>query len=78
MSRDCAICRLHSDPVQISAFEIVRTPLWVLRHHHHPAPMLGWLLLDTLRHCSGPVDFNSDEASRWGEPFNRPVNWFVI
>ena len=28
--------------------------------------MLGWLLLDTLRHCSGPVDFNSDEASRWG------------
>ena len=66
MSRDCAICRLHSDPIQISAFEIVRTPLWVLRHHHHPAPMLGWLLLDTLRHCSGPVDFNSDEASRWG------------
>ena len=66
MSRDCAICRLHSDPLQVSAFDIVRTPLSVLRHHHHPAPMLGWLLLDTLRHCSGPVDFNSDEASRWG------------
>ena len=65
MSRDCAICRLHSDPVQVSAFEIVRTPLWVLRHHHHPAPMLGWLLLDTLRHCSGPVDFKSDESSRY-------------
>ena len=66
MNRDCAICRLHSDPVQVAALEIVRTPLWVLRHHHHPAPMLGWLLLDTLRHCGGPVDFNADEASRWG------------
>ena len=29
-------------------------------------PLPGWLLLDSLRHCSGPVDFSEAEAMDWG------------
>ena len=47
-------------------YEIKRSGLWVLRHHPDPAPLPGWMLLDTLRHCSGPVDFTTDEAVGWG------------
>ena len=47
-------------------FEIQRTDLWVLRHHPEPAPLAGWLLLDTVRHCSGPLAFNEVEAEDWG------------
>ena len=47
-------------------FEIQRSDLWVLRHHPNPAPLPGWVLLDTLRHCAGPIDFTTDEANGWG------------
>ena len=47
-------------------YELERSHLWVLRHHPDPAPLPGWLLLDSLRHCSGPVDFSEAEASGWG------------
>ena len=67
MTACCAICQIHADPKQISDFEICRTDLWVVRHHVAPAPLLGWLLLDTLRHCGGPVDFMEEEARSWGQ-----------
>ena len=47
-------------------FEIQRSDLWVLRHHPNPTPLPGWVLLDTLRHCAGPIDFTTDEANGWG------------
>ena len=62
----CAICQLHGDPAARGRYEIERSELWVLRHHPDPAPLPGWLLLDSLRHCSGPVDFSEAEASGWG------------
>ena len=62
----CAICQLHADPAARQRYEIQRSELWVLRHHPDPAPLPGWLLLDSLRHCSGPVDFSEAEASDWG------------
>ena len=62
----CAICQLHADPAARQRYEIRRSELWVLRHHPDPAPLPGWLLLDSLRHCSGPVDFSQAEASDWG------------
>ena len=62
----CAICQLHTDPAARQRYEIRRSELWVLRHHPDPAPLPGWLLLDSLRHCSGPVDFSQAEASDWG------------
>ena len=63
---NCAICQLHLDPQAQERYEIQRSELWVLRHHPDPAPLPGWLLLDSLRHCSGPVDFTEAEASGWG------------
>ena len=63
---NCAICRLHADPAAREHYEIQRSELWVLRHHPDPAPLPGWLLLDSLRHCSGPVDFSKAEACDWG------------
>ncbi len=63
---NCAICQLHLDPQAQERYEIQRSELWVLRHHPDPAPLPGWLLLDSLRHCSGPVDFTEAEASCWG------------
>ena len=63
---NCAICQLHADPVARERYEIQRSELWVLRHHPDPAPLPGWLLLDSLRHCCGPLDFSEAEASDWG------------
>ena len=67
MTTSCAICQIHADPKKISDLEICRTELWVLRHHDTPSPLLGWLLLDTVRHCGGPVDFQVEEANSWGK-----------
>ena len=66
MTSPCPICELHQDQEMRERYEIKRSGLWVLRHHPDPAPLPGWMLLDTLRHCSGPVDFTIDEAVGWG------------
>ena len=66
MTSPCPICVLHQDRVMRERFEIQRSDLWVLRHHPDPAPLPGWVLLDTLRHCAGPIDFTTDEANGWG------------
>ena len=62
----CPICRIHDDPAARGAYEIGRGSLWLLRHHPDPAPLVGWLLLDSLRHVAGPADFNDQEAASWG------------
>ena len=66
MKQNCPICDLHHDVGQQQKYEIYRDDLWVLRHHPSPSPLVGWLLLDSLRHCSGPIDFSVNEASNWG------------
>ena len=66
MTLNCPICDLHRDIDYCHQYEIYRDNLWVLRHHPAPAPLLGWLLLDSLRHCPGPIDFSVDEANNWG------------
>ena len=66
MTSPCPICALHQDQLSRERYEIQRSGLWVLRHHPTPAPLPGWMLLDTLRHCAGPVDFTTDEAIGWG------------
>ena len=62
MTSPCPICALHQDQVSRERYEIQRSGLWVLRHHPTPAPLPGWMLLDTLRRCAGPVDCTTDEA----------------
>ena len=60
---NCAICQLHLDPAAQERYEIRRSELWVLRHHPDPATLPGWLLLESRRYCSCPVDFKAAEAS---------------
>lgn len=66
MSSPCPICALHHDTLMRERYEVLRTDLWVLRHHPDPSPLPGWLLLDSRRHCAGPIDFTADEAAGWG------------
>jgi diadenosine tetraphosphate (Ap4A) HIT family hydrolase len=66
----CAICRLHSGGPG-SELWIQRSALWLLRHHPLPAPLPGWLLLDSLRHAGGPVDFDEAECADMGPTLRR-------
>ncbi len=63
---DCSICFLHSDLYSQSKYQIKRTSIWTLRHHPDPAPLPGWLILDSNRHLSGPIEFSTSESSSWG------------
>jgi diadenosine tetraphosphate (Ap4A) HIT family hydrolase len=47
-------------------YEIGRDARWLLRHHPDPAPLPGWLLLDSVRHLGGPMEFTAQEAAEWG------------
>ena len=68
----CPICGLHADPRAWQADGIARFGIgWVLRHHPAPAPLLGWLLLDSGRHLGGAADFNGAEAATFGEALGR-------
>ena len=67
----CAICQLHGDAAMASAYELARTELWLLRHHPHPTPLAGWLLLDARRHLGGPLAFTDAEAASWGLAVRR-------
>ncbi len=62
----CSVCELHNQKEAKESWEIHRNDLWILRHHPEPAPLTGWLLLDSKRHTEGPVDFTSKEAQNWG------------
>ena len=65
--QNCGVCDHHSSTSDQFNYEIVRTTHWVFRHHPAPAPLLGWLLLDSRRHLAGPIDFQPDEAASWGK-----------
>ena len=67
----CGVCRLHADAAQRQALEIVRFGPWLLRHHPLPSPLVGWLLLDSLRHVGGPADFDANEAAGFGPVLQR-------
>jgi diadenosine tetraphosphate (Ap4A) HIT family hydrolase len=68
----CPICGLHADPLAWQVDGIARFGSgWVLRHHPAPAPLLGWLLLDSGRHLGGPADFSEAEAATFGEALAR-------
>jgi len=81
----CGICELHAAlPLQqlLSAegvgrlgpgagLLVGRFGPWLLRHHPLPSPLLGWLLLDTVRHVGGAADFNAREAAGFGGMLQR-------
>ena len=67
----CPICALHGNQAELTAHEIWRNDLWLLRHHPRPAPLAGWCLLDSRRHCGGPINFVPEEAQDWGVVVQR-------
>ena len=67
----CAICALHGDEERLSKDLIWRGDRWLLRHHPRPAPLVGWCVLDSIRHLGGPLDFNNEEAASWGGMVQR-------
>lgn len=68
---ECGVCRIHADPAADAAFGILQRGPWQLRHHPLPAPLPGWLLLDSVRHIGGPADFDADEAAAFGAMLRR-------
>ncbi len=62
----CEICSLHNSNMHTDKWEVFRNNSWIIRHHPHPAPLLGWLLLDSYRHISGPIEFDEHESSSFG------------
>ncbi len=44
---------------------------WLLRHHPHPSPLVGWILLDARRHVPGPDRFDAAEAASLGPVLRR-------
>ena len=62
----CDVCWQHNHSDARTRYEIIHSPLWVLRHHPDPAPLTGWLQLDARRHMSGPMHFTHAEACAWG------------
>jgi len=70
----CGICRLHNaidaGGAQAELLILRRGP-WLLRHHPLPAPLPGWLLLDSVRHLGGAADFEPGEAAAFGPMLQR-------
>lgn len=50
---------------------------WIVRHHPHPAPLVGWLMLISRRHVQGPAGFDDGEAADFG-PALRSVCAAVV
>lgn len=69
-SPPCGVCRLHADDAS-RALWIHQDGPWLLRHHPLPAPLPGWLLLDSVRHVGGPADFNTEECATLGAALQR-------
>ena len=65
--QNCGVCDHHRSISDQFNYEIFRTTHWIFRHHPAPAPLIGWLLLDSRRHLAGPIDFQPDEAASWGK-----------
>jgi hypothetical protein len=81
---NCGVCLIHGalansgftqSPIAAAAgpgdLAIGRFGPWLLRHHPLPAPLVGWLILDSLRHVGGPADFNADECAGLGPMLQR-------
>ena len=69
-SSSCGVCRIHAGGAG-SKLWIHRGGAWLLRHHPLPAPLLGWLVLDSLRHVGGPADFDATECADLGPAWQR-------
>ncbi|MCS5691526.1 diadenosine tetraphosphate hydrolase [Cyanobium sp. FGCU-6] len=69
-STPCGVCRIHAGAAGAEQ-QIHRGGVWLLRHHPLPAPLPGWLVLDSLRHVGGAIDFDATECADLGPMLQR-------
>lgn len=70
----CGVCRIHAEQEAggpAAELLIHRDPLWHLRHHPHPSPLTGWLLLDSACHLGGAMEFDPAESAAFGPMLQR-------
>lgn len=66
----CGVCALHArdgGPPLLAWAD----GTWLLRHHAHPAPLVGWFLLDSARCVRNAADFTDAEAASFGGALRR-------
>jgi diadenosine tetraphosphate (Ap4A) HIT family hydrolase len=62
----CAVCAWEVRPRPAGDLVVVESDRWIVRHHMHPAPLVGWLQLISRRHVQGPAHFDRSEAAEFG------------
>lgn len=62
----CAVCAWELRPRPAAELVVVESERWIVRHHMHPAPLVGWLQLISRRHVQGPAHFDDGEAAEFG------------
>jgi diadenosine tetraphosphate (Ap4A) HIT family hydrolase len=69
----CGVCRIHAGFSRSGAGDLLigHCGPWLLRHHPLPAPLPGWLLLDSRRHVGGPALFDDEECRSLGPMLRR-------
>jgi len=65
-SPDCVACLLNADPSGAPGGRILSTERWVLEHIVAPIPLVGWLILRTVRHTEGIVGLDPAEGAELG------------
>jgi len=66
----CGVCALHAREGG-PPLTVWTDGTWLVRHHGHPAPLAGWLLLDSVRCVRSPADFDAAEAASFGAVLQR-------
>jgi diadenosine tetraphosphate (Ap4A) HIT family hydrolase len=64
--RSCQACELNADPEEATGGRIYATQHWYLEHIVAPLPLVGWLILKTIRHTEGIVGLNAEEGAELG------------
>ena len=63
---ECAVCAWEARPRPAAELVVAEAEQWIVRHHMHPAPLVGWLQLISRRHVQGPAGFHDREAAEFG------------
>lgn len=63
---DCLACQANADSTMAPGGRIRAYERWYLEHRVPPSPILGWLVLKTIRHTEGIVGMDPDEARELG------------
>jgi diadenosine tetraphosphate (Ap4A) HIT family hydrolase len=66
-SAACTVCGWEATPRVAPELVVAESTLWIVRHHLHPAPLPGWLLLVSRRHVQGAAGFHDREAVDFGQ-----------